>query len=83
MRSKVRERTQEEAVKEEAIEDQCHHYWVIEMANGPQSQGVCRHCGEEKVFLNTIPDFAVIKRHTRPIALPELAEVEMDKDSES
>ena len=45
MRQKVR-------VKEKAREyehmakDKCYHYWIIEIANGPKSRGVCKYCGE-------------------------------------
>ena len=61
----------------------CHHYWVIEIANGPESRGVCQHCGEEKVFLNAIPSFSSAKREARPHRLPEIPDVELDKDSQS
>ncbi len=30
----------------------CQHHWVIEEADGPTSQGVCRFCGEAKEFRN-------------------------------
>jgi hypothetical protein len=28
----------------------CCHHWVIEVAIGPLSKGICKQCGEEKVF---------------------------------
>ena len=34
----------------------CNHYWIIETAHGPTSKGVCKHCGEEKEFLNSWQD---------------------------
>jgi hypothetical protein len=33
----------------------CCHHWVIEIAAAPLSQGVCRLCGEEKLFRNSTP----------------------------
>jgi hypothetical protein len=33
----------------------CRHYWKIEEANGPRSQGVCQYCGKARYFLNYIP----------------------------
>ena len=32
----------------------CAHYWVIESANGPVSQGACLECGEVRGFKNFI-----------------------------
>lgn len=31
---------------------QCSHYWIIEAAVGPMSNGVCNMCGEERLFTN-------------------------------
>jgi hypothetical protein len=30
----------------------CYHHWIIEVATDPLSKGVCRLCGEEKLFRN-------------------------------
>lgn len=30
----------------------CHHYWLIERANGPLSHAVCKYCDEERNFSN-------------------------------
>ena len=30
----------------------CSHHWIIEVARDPLSNGVCRLCGEEKLFRN-------------------------------
>ena len=32
----------------------CPHYWVIERADGPESKGRCRICGEMREFKNTL-----------------------------
>ena len=63
--------------------DECHHYWIIEVANGPTSEGVCKHCGETKIFYNSMPDFSVPKRDKSPLELPEMTKVALDKDSSS
>jgi len=64
-------------------EQACHHYWVIDVANGPKSLGRCKHCGEAKEFFNAFPDFNPMRRKGSPLDLPKLPEVEMDKESES
>ena len=33
---------------------QCRHYWVIQAATGPLSQGICQTCGETKDFKNYV-----------------------------
>ena len=32
----------------------CRHYWVIQPAMGPESQGVCQSCGEIQDFKNYV-----------------------------
>ena len=32
----------------------CCHHWIIEVANGPVSQGVCQNCFESKEFKNSV-----------------------------
>lgn len=36
--------------------DLCVHTWSIDAPNGPQSRGVCRGCGEERLFFNSFPE---------------------------
>lgn len=31
----------------------CQHFWVIESPNGSDSRGICKFCGEERVFANS------------------------------
>jgi len=31
----------------------CPHFWDIQPAEGPVSQGVCRICGQEREFKNS------------------------------
>jgi len=54
MRYKVKEKAREPVAKA-----QCSHYWIVEMANGPKSRGVCQYCGEGRDFLNVLPGFTV------------------------
>ena len=42
------------AVADESEDGGCQHHWVIEKPNGPFSDGVCRNCGEERRFMNSI-----------------------------
>jgi ribosomal protein L37AE/L43A len=78
MRQKVKERIQENT--EEA---QCHHFWNIEVANGPTSIGTCKHCGETKEFLNAFPTFNPLKKNGNPLSLPKLQDVEIDEENKS
>ena len=40
----------------------CKHFWMIETADGPTSMGTCKYCGEEKEFLNWMPDILAAKK---------------------
>lgn len=35
---------------------QCRHHWIIEMPNGPTSQGCCKVCGARREFFNNPED---------------------------
>ena len=64
-------------------ENECNHYWVIEVANGPTSRGECKYCGEIREFFNAFPDYNPLKRNSNPLELPKMNDVEVDKDSKS
>ena len=32
----------------------CKHHWLIESPHGPVSKGICRLCGDEKGFRNSL-----------------------------
>ena len=34
--------------------DQCCHHWIIDVAIDPLSRGVCKVCGEERLFRNQL-----------------------------
>jgi len=83
MKQRVKARIEEKPVEDLPVEDQCHHYWVIEVANGPKSRGRCKYCGATRKFMNSFPAFNPLKKKSNPLSLPELPGVEVDKESES
>ncbi len=34
----------------------CRHHWLIEIADGPISKGVCKCCGAEREFYNSFQE---------------------------
>ena len=64
-------------------EQKCHHFWVIDVANGPSSPGKCKYCGEKKEFMNAFPTFNPLRKSANPLTLPKIREVELEKESES
>ena len=42
--------------RKSAVEEVCHHYWIIKSAAGPVSQGVCKFCSAKKEFGNYLRD---------------------------
>ena len=44
----------EDRVAEEPTIPQCLHHWVIETADGPTSEGICRKYAEVKTFANYV-----------------------------
>jgi hypothetical protein len=60
----------------------CHHFWVIEVANGPTSTGKCKYCSERKVFYNAFPTFNPLRKNN-PLTFPELQKVRVHKESHS
>ena len=42
-----------ESLPVDAVAACCHH-WIIEMANGPVSRGVCQKCFESREFKNSV-----------------------------
>jgi hypothetical protein len=82
MKQKIKER-KEELLEEDNSEDGCPHFWDIESANGPSSQGVCRRCGETRDFYNAFPEFNPLRRKNNPLDLPKISDVEVDEESKS
>ena len=42
------------AEREQENDSQCQHHWMIDVAGGPESRGVCRICGAERLFKNAL-----------------------------
>jgi hypothetical protein len=42
----------------------CCHYWIIQPAMGPVSDGTCRRCGQVREFFNSLPPDV---SHRRPL----------------
>jgi hypothetical protein len=61
----------------------CRHFWVIEVANGPVSQGKCKLCGAKKEFYNAFPEFNPLKKGNNPFNLPKMADVEVKERKKS
>ena len=38
---------------EGGLADHAHH-WLIGLQNGPSSEGVCKSCGEQREFMNSL-----------------------------
>ncbi len=57
----------------------CHHFWVIDVANGPSSLGKCKYCDEKREFLNAFPTFNPLRKSSNPLTLPKIPE--MGKES--
>ena len=53
----------------------CHHFWVIDEANGPSSFGKCKFCGQKKEFMNAFPTFNPLKKNANLFKLNGLAGV--------
>ena len=82
MRQKCEEKNEEnhENIHEE---NQCNHFWVIEIANGPRSRGECKFCGETRDFYNSIANINDPKRKTNPLKLPRISKVKLQKENQS
>ena len=44
----------EEATETDVVESQCTHHWLIDRPNGPTSLAVCKLCGDQTEFRNSI-----------------------------
>ena len=74
MRHKVKDIGEEGLV----AKGECHHYWLIENAEGPTSNGVCKFCGAEKEFSNSLQDFVMVKRPARVLELAGTKDSELE-----
>lgn len=54
----------------ERPEARCHHYWLIDRANGPESHAVCKYCREERTFSNVPVPREEQKTDGKPVRQP-------------
>ena len=80
MRQKINEK---EKLSEKKDKNICHHYWEIEVANGPSSLGTCKYCGDTQEFLNAFPTFNPLRKKSNLLALPNMPDVEIGEESKS
>ncbi len=80
MRQRIKEK---EKISEEKVKATSHHFWVIEVANGPRSVGTCKNCGETMEFFNAFPTFNPLRKNSNPLALPKLPVVKIDEENKS
>ena len=38
--------------------EECVHFWIIDTPSGPTSQGVCKLCGKNQLFRNSVSSSA-------------------------
>jgi len=38
----------------EGVPTEHAHHWLIGLQNGPSSEGVCKSCGEQREFMNSL-----------------------------
>jgi hypothetical protein len=83
--------TQQTSVDQHIIEIEvktaptCRHYWVIQPATGPVSQGACQNCGETREFKNYVEasTWGDDKGANRtPAVVPAVAETLADEEVE-
>ena len=81
MRDKVKNTLVKDKPEERVAEDECRHYWIIAIADGSTSIGVCKFCGAKKQFLNSMPEQSnMVRHHANPFDLPEMSSVEFDEE---
>jgi hypothetical protein len=54
----------------------CKHHWVIETPEKATSKGVCKLCGEVKIFDNVIEQFIPAKDKATELNLSDILESE-------
>ena len=81
MRYKSRNIAVKDRPEEQLAKEGCQHCWIIELANGPTSEGSCKFCGAKKIFFNSMPDyFSMARGNANPLKLPKMPGIEFDKE---
>lgn len=49
----------------------CIHHWVIDEADGAESQGRCKNCGDTRCFSNSLESdsWSALRDDTRPASI--------------
>ena len=58
----------------------CVHHYVLEEHNGPESNGVCKKCGDEKVHTNSI-EYTTKLRETSAGNMQEVVGINIERIS--
>ena len=56
----------------------CRHHWIIEPPNGPVSKGVCKLCGEVKMFDNILADLMLNDDKSIPSGQKNMEGIELE-----
>jgi len=56
----------------------CRHHWIIEPPNGPVSKGVCKLCGEVKMFDNILADLMLNNDSSVPFVPKRVTGIEFE-----
>lgn len=65
-----------------ATKSMCRHHWMIEPPDGPLSKGVCKLCGEVRMFNNILEDLFARSDSATPRSLASLVGVDEVEDEE-
>ena len=71
------------AEREQENDSQCQHHWLIGMASGPKSVGVCRICGAERLFKNALDRVEWDNSESTSTVTPRISVAAASSDDES
>ncbi len=70
----------DKVIEKPAHQAVCQHFWLIDPALGPTSQGVCKYCGQKKTFLNIVEENQPKENLSRFFDKDERGDEEKDED---
>jgi hypothetical protein len=70
------ERSIDAVAERPATTETCRHHWIIETPSGPFSKGVCKLCGEERVFENLYYGYSQVDEPPKTSSLYDLVDME-------
>jgi len=47
--------------------EKCHHHWLLGTPDGARCKGICRFCGEEKEFGNSVEGVMAMKTNIQSV----------------